>query len=548
MLKQSISRRTFLHLSATTAVGAALAACAPVEAPPGPATGGQAAAPAPAQNTEATAGTLRTDWYTNLNPWTTGGGIQLTDMIFNPLIQMDYKYDQIMPGLAESWDVSDDGLTWTFHLRKDVKWHDGEAFTSADVVFTYMTLLNPKMTGWQPAYLTSVKGAKAYKEDGASEVGITAPDDFTVQLTLEQPSSIMLSNVAFVWILPEHHLKDADLEKIGEHEFFTKTLVGTGAFKFAEMTPDQFQIVERNPDFFRGAPKIERIIGNKIADASVRMLSLEKGELDIIRVVAPDDIERARANANLIVFPHNAPLTQFISVNTTKPYLADKRVRKALIHALDRDTMVKTLFKNTAEIVNYGVFKSWIDTNDLEPYSFDPEKAKQLLTEAGFDMNQELEIQFYYTDEFHVRLAAVFQQYWQDIGLKIKIRQAEWADLEADYNAGKWDLQYAGGGAVEPDNLRIYFHSKTQYLPLYNDPALDELFDTGLVELDEAKRAQIYHDLLWRLNDELYWIWMWKPLRSWAVSNKIGDMEGKLGGVGYHPPIYHGEDTWSFKS
>lgn len=566
MDRKKVSRRKFLEASAVVATAALASACAPAAtpaptptqaptvvptvAPTKPPTAAPTATPAPTkpaipEGGTITFGTASKNLY-SLHPWTTSGSIQIIDMIFNRLVELDYNYDKIMPALAESWEVSKDGLTWTFHLRKDVKWHDGHPFTSRDVVFTYKSLLDPKITGWQPQYLLGVKGAKDYKDGKTKEVGIEALDDYTVKITTEKPVAPMLGNLSAIWIVPEHLLKDADLEKIADNDFFTTPkITGTGAFKLKERKADEYQILERNPDFFRGKPHIETIIQKVIPTEAVAVLAIEKGEVDVIPVRAPDQIAHLKANPNLIVFGHNAPLTQFIEVNVNKPYLSDKRVRQALWYAIDRKTIQKTLYQDAADIANWGVFKSWIPTDDLNTYEYNPDLAKSLLKEAGFPLDQELEIMFYYTDEFHRKMAAAIQQYWQEIGLKIKIRQAEWADIQGDFNAGKWDLLYAGSGAVDPDDLRAHFYSKTTYeTAVYKDPELDDLFDKGLVELDEKKRGEIYHDLLKRLNDQAYWIWMWKPKRSWAINKKIKNMEGKLAGVGFHPPVYHGEDTW----
>lgn len=294
---------------------------------PAPAAAPQAAAPAEAAaDSEGTV--LRTDWYggyfADAYRWRTICCTRLMDMIFNPLVTVEYDYALAeiklrSDGLAKEWAATEDNKEWTFYLRDDVRWHNGNPFTSSDVKFTYEMLLNqakalePAYPGWQASSLAELH-----------VVGIEAVDDFTVRITTEEPQDRLPEKLSSIWILPRHILENVNLEpdkgpeffssrdeyenflSQREYEFFSSQLVGTGAFKFVQHEHDQFVALERNPDFFRGEPKIEKLIAvGRLQDNTIRVALLEAGEVDVIRVTTDESgwhaLDAARESPDFLV-------------------------------------------------------------------------------------------------------------------------------------------------------------------------------------------------------------------------------------------------------
>lgn len=533
---------------AAAAAPAATATTAPVAAA-ATATTAPAAAPAGAAGGQITAGTY---FFSDTNPWTTTGSPQMIDLIFNRLVERKADYVTIIPGLADSWKVSDDNVTYTFSLHKGINWHDGQPFTAADVAWSYQTLMDPKMAGWLPAYsVYAIKGAADYHAGKTKEVaGIKVVDDFTIQLTTEAPFPNFLGGLSSAWILPKHILASVPVDAIPKHDFFAKQLIGTGGYKFKEFVPDQYLTLVANPSYWRGAPKIAQITAKSFKDTSVEILSQERGEIDIVGSKIPADILHLKANSKLTVWPGAAVGLQSIGVNNMRPYLS-KPVRQALLYAIDRPTLIKQLFKDTVKSAS-GFVSPWVDQSKLEPYAYNPDKAKQLLKQANFPTNQSLELMAYYTDSFTTQLCAAFQQYWSDVGIKATVRQSDYANLEPDQTAGKWDLMYQGSSAgLDPDEMYIYFHSKSEYNSkgvAIRNPQYDTLFDQGRSTVDKNKRAEIYAQLAQVINDEQPWVFLWWPLRFWAVSNRIQGMKDNLGSPGFHPAMNEAEETWSLTS
>jgi peptide/nickel transport system substrate-binding protein len=506
---------------------------------------------APAQvAAQADGSTLTASFFGSTNPWTSGGSPQGINLLFNRLIEVEADYQTLVPALAESWEASEDGLTYTFTLRQDVSWHDGEPFTSADVIFSLQTLMDPQMGGWLPAAsVYPIQGARAYHDGESTEVpGLRAIDDYTVEITAEEPTATFLSGISAAWILPRHLLEEVPVDELATDPFFSEQLIGTGSYMLQEFVPDQHLIVTRNPSFFRGEPEIETIVIRKIDQPGVAILGQQRGEFDIIHLTTPDDIALVEADPNLTVWA--GPLTTIISftTNVAKPYLGDKRVRQALTYAIDRETIVDALWKGAATIINSPIVVPWVDQSDINPYPYDPERAQQLLSEAGWDSSQTIELMMEYTDEFHRRLAAAIQQYWQDVGITATIRQAEWANLEPDVTSGNYDLLYGGqAGGTDPNDCAIYYTSTSEFNKLIRNPELDRLFAEGLRTLDQEERATIYTQVAMILNEESYWPVLWAPKRVWAARNQIQGVVDNLGSVGYHRPFTMAEVTWTIE-
>jgi peptide/nickel transport system substrate-binding protein len=496
-----------------------------------------------------TGSTFTGSFYQSIpNPWQMSGQGIWTSLVFERLVSWDENYANVVPALAESWTTSDDGLIYTFVLRSGVTWHDGAPFTAADIVWSYQTLLHPAITGsWTLPNLNQIKGAVAYKAGESEELpSVVAVDDLTVEITLEAASPLFIQQLAMLFILPKHLLEAIPVETLFDDPFFSEQLVGLGPYKFQEWERDQFLTITRHDGYYRGQPQIENIVARFYDQPSVALLAQQNNEVDAVYMLSPDDIATAQADTNLDVFPGPPMVCQSLGTGNKPEILADVRVRQALTYAIDRKTIVDSLYGGSATILNIPFLAEWVPMDGLNPYEYDPDKAKALLAEAGWDASVTLDVWAYYLDAFTGRLLAAFQQYLGDVGIKTAVQQTDFANTEADYNAGNFGLLYQGSTlGPDPDATYIYFHSKSEYNTLYSDPKVDELYDAGRVELDPTARAQIYTDLAASLNELNFWIPLWTPLRYWAVTKNVGGVNGKMGTPGLHIPFNGQAETWT---
>jgi peptide/nickel transport system substrate-binding protein len=512
---------------------------------------------APEASAQDTGTTLTGDfWQKAINPWQQSGMAIWTSLVFETLVTWDDNYSKILPALADSWSASADGGTYTFKLHPGVTWHDGQPFTAADVVWSYTTLLHPavaKASGsWLVPNLMLIKGASAYNGGTAKDLpGITAPDDATVVITLEHPSPLLLDQIATPWILPKHLLEHVALDDgFFNDPYFSQKLVGLGPFQFKQLQQDQFITVAKYDGYYRGAPKLDAIVTKKVDQASVAILSQQKGELDAIFLMSPDDIATVEKDTNLDVFPGPGMIVESFGTGFKPALLKDQRVRQALLYALDRQTIVETLFKGQAVLVNTPYLADWVPLDGINQYAYDPKKAKALLAAAGWDSGTTLDVWAYFTDQFTTNLLAAFQQYFGDVGVKTAVKQTDFTNIAADYSAGNFGLLYQGATrGPDPDNTYIYFYSKNNpNNTLYSDPDVDRLYDLGRTTLDQTKRAQIYNQLAVKLNDLSFMLMLWAPNWNWSVTKSVTGTHGTMGTPGLHIPFYTMAETWTKRS
>jgi peptide/nickel transport system substrate-binding protein len=501
-------------------------------------------------------GTLVTDRYQGTpNPWQFSGTGDWICLIFEPLVTVngEYNYDEMMPALAEDWEASEDGVTWTFNLRTDVAWHDGEPFTTDDVVFSFTTLLHPEMTGWMPEGLRNISGARAYNENESDEVaGIMAIDDHTLELTLEGPTpfNLQLENLSQVLIQPEHRIGHMSIEELSDDPYFTTELVGTGPFKFEEMETEQYQVLVRNDDYWRGAPQLDSIVTRQIEEVSVKILSLESGEVDLISLRAPEDFATLTENPEINAWVAPEGIMNEIRVGREPNILAeDKRVRQAIYYAIDRDAINEAIYDGEATVTNSQMGAPWVPKDHLNQYEYDPDMARSLLDEAGWDSSVEMELLSYYVDQVTTNILTAIQQYLSDVGIQTTIHQASSADLGDVLDTHRFGLVYGGRGSGyvdDPSNTAIYFaYGGYGAEPSwFQDSRVDELYDQGRSEPDENRRAEIYAEIAEILNEELPTLPFWASPRYFAQRNTVQNIEGNLGQQ-LHIPIYTAAETWS---
>jgi peptide/nickel transport system substrate-binding protein len=436
-------------------------------------------------------------------------------VIFNGLTTINESLE-VIPELASSWTVSPDGKIWTFKLRPGVKWHDGQLFTAADVVFTYDTILNPKVN--------SVRRSD-YIIDG-EEIKFRALDKLTVQAILPKPFAPFLTRT-MMGIIPKHLLEGKDINTAS----FNRAPVGTGPFKFKEWVTGDHVSVVRNDNYYKGRPMLAQIIMKIIPDENSTLVALEAGEVDETGV-PPKDYQRLKAKAGINVFEYDALTYTYLAFNLANPKFQDKRVRQALAYATDKEQLVKLIFKGLASPAYAPSAPiSWAYSDAVEKYSYDPVKARQLLAEAGVK-NLSFTILTNQGNKEREKAAVVLQQQFKKVGVKVDIRVMEWSALLKIVNSPQapkdFDAVLMGWALrLDPDAYSIWHSS--QYPTGFNfidykNPAVDRLLARGRTTLDQAQRKKIYAQLWQVIAADQPYIFLWYPKSVVAIRERVGGL------------------------
>ncbi|MBO8137831.1 MAG: peptide ABC transporter substrate-binding protein [Desulfotomaculum sp.] len=425
-----------------------------------------------------------------LNTTVNGGTIILA--VFEGLTKLDEK-DNPVPGTAERWEVSKDKTKYTFYLRKDAKWSDGKPVTAHDFAYAWERALDPN-TGAEYAYqLYYIKNGKAYNkgEAEAEDLGIKVIDDYTLEVQLESPTPYFLKLAAFPTLMPVR--KDVIEEHGDQWARSPETYIGNGPFKMVEWkNKDSMKFVKNEHYWNKDAVKIDGFIETFIAESSTMLSAYEAGELDIIDQVPLEEIDRLKKEKpdELHITPQLG--TYYYAFNVTKEPFDDVRVRKAFIYALDKEAMVNKVRKSgipASAFVPPGVPDTGEGTEFREvggpiyPTKADPEKARQLLAEAGYPNGEGFPdvVLKYNTSEGHKKLAEAALEMWKkNLGIdNITLRNEEWAVFVNTRQKG--DFQIARHG----------------WLGDYNDPmTFIDLFTTGNGNNDTQWSSKEYDALV----------------------------------------------------
>jgi peptide/nickel transport system substrate-binding protein len=398
-------------------------------------------------------------------------------LIFSSLVSHDPEM-KITPDLALSWEAPDP-LTYVFHLRPRVKFHDGRTLTSADVKFTFDSLLSG--------------GIKSPKRGSFKMVdSIDAPDDATVVFHLHEPYASFLWNLTrpAIGIVPRD-----STASLAQHP------VGSGPFRFVSATTDEEIVLARNDDYYGGAPKIEKLRIRIVPDVTVRALELRKGSADAtINSLTPDMVKTLGKEKDLIADEQPGTPLAYISFNFEDPMLAKPEVRHALAYATDRKTIIQYLLRGQARPASSLLPpNSWAFDSDVQKYDYDPARAEQLLEAAGYHrgadgMRLHLALKTS-TDESTRLMSEAIADQWKRVGVALELRPLEFATFYNDITHGSFQM-YAlrwVGANMDPDIFEFVFSSK-KMPPAganrghYSNPQLDVLLQQAHVEMDQAKR------------------------------------------------------------
>lgn len=437
-----------------------------------------------------------------------GESARVTVQIYESLLQFDEHSFEVKPHLAESWTVSDDGLRYTFKLREGVKFHDGTDFNAEAVKINFERWSDPdhpysfKDEGFvYSVYGNQFGGFKGDENHLIKEINVLS--EYEIEFVLTRPFGAFLQNMAMSYFAIA---SPAALEKYGPD--IKENPVGTGPFKFVSWTKNDSIVLEKNEDYWmEGYPKLDKVIFQVIPDNSARLTALRAGDIDLMDGLNPDDYEQVKNEPGLQVFERETNNFGYLGFNVEKEPFNNPLVRKAMHHAVDKQGLVDLLFAGLGQPAVLPLPPTYLGYNDeVEPYDYNPELAKQLLAEAGYPNGFEFELwampvaRPYMPDP--ERAAEILLANFADIGLSAKIVTMEWATYLEEVTTGKQDVFMLGwsGTNGDPDYFLGNLNS-TRGIPennstFYSNPEVDRLLDEARVTIDEEERAALYREAL----------------------------------------------------
>ncbi|WP_308314942.1 MULTISPECIES: peptide-binding protein [Bacillus] len=477
---------------------------------------------------------------------------------------------EFIENLAESWEFNDDQTEVTFKLRENAKWHDGEPFTADDVVFTYKTLSTPgyaEAGGVRQDFAVRLLGYEEFSTGASTEFpGVVAVDDHTVTFKFAAPNVTALKDASFD-IIPEHIFKDVPIADIPKHEGTLEAgkVIGTGPFKFTEMVDGEQYVLERNEDYWQGAPYLDKIVW-RIVDQAVILGMLENGEVDF--VAEPNgfqaaDYETVDAMENLEIieqpdfgyqimgFMVNHRTPEDAASGAIKPEnwvpnekLSNKNVRQAIAYAVNRQGLIDGLLYGQGNVINAPIATQFPAYDDEKPnqYKFDPKKAKEMLDKEGYvDTNNDgfredpqgnewvLTMNYPTGNKLRERSAPIIQEMLQDVGIKVDLRQPMefpvYAEaLEKDNQ--DWDIYLLGWSldSGDPDPSGLWSTDAGYNYGRWNNPEADQLLLDAMKApeaFDAEYRNKVYSDWQVKFQDDLPALILYAQNSLWAHNKRL---------------------------
>jgi len=435
--------------------------------------------------------------------------------VFSGLLRYNWHTKLPEPDLATSWDISDDGLEYTFHLREGVQWHKGYGeFTARDVKFSIERVLDPNSQSIFASEFELIESVEVV-------------DDYTVRIRLSSPYIPLLDKLAA--LKQGFIVSQKAVEEFGED--IATNAIGTGPFVLETWDPANEIVLTANPDYYAGPPTLQRIVFTPIEELTTLTVALESGDVDIIEVTDATTYQQLLNNPNVTVVQSPSFNRVSIGLNTTVEPLDDVRVRQALAYAIDLDTIIDELLKDVA--VRAYSFLGPLDfgyTEDIPIYNYDPERARQLLAEAGYEDGFELTAVYPVgaaSGILHKCFTAI-QGYWADIGVTLNL---ETPDTTAAISAMAGGNIALGGATTsrppEPDYvLSVYFDEQGAWNYIHYD--IQDLLERGRSETDPEARRAIYEEIQRKIAEDVPAIPLAVSVYTIAIQNYVKGMTPDL--------------------
>ncbi len=460
----------------------------------------------------------------------------IASLVYNGLVKYDGNLN-LVGDLAKSWEVSPDGLTITFHLRRGVKWQDGAPFTAKDVLFTYRVMVDPKTpTAYSGDYL-QVKKAEA-------------PDDYTFRVTYPQPFAPALGSWALA-ILPRHLLEGQDITKSP----LARDPIGTGPYKFQEWRAGEKIVLAYNPDYFEGRVYLNGYVYLIKPDLATMFLELKAGNIDRmglepLQYVRQTDYPKFNRMYNKYRYMPFSYI--YLGYNLEDARFQDRRVRQALTLAINKKEIIEGVLLGLGKEAT-GPYKpgTWYYNPNVPKFSYDPARAKALLAEAGWQPGPdgilakdgkpfEFTILTNQGNTLRQRTAEIIQRRLRDVGIRVKVRTVEWATFINEFiNKGHFEAVLLGWNTgLDPDQYDIWSSTKTKPGELnfihYKNPEVDKLLEEGRHTFDKEKRRQAYFRLQEILAEDQPYTFLFVPDALPAISKRFHGIKPAPAGIDYN--------------
>ena len=461
----------------------------------------------------------------------------VASMVYNGLVKYD-KDMNIVGDLAESWDITKNGLVITFKLRKGVRWHDGKPFTAADVLYTYQVITDPKTPTAYAGDFLKVKKAEVL-------------DGYTFRVTYDKPFAPALISWSSA-VLPRHLLTGKDITKspLSRHP------VGTGPYKFKEWIAGQKIVLVSNEDYFEGRPYIDGRIMRIIPDTATMFLELRARNIGMMGLTPLQYTRQTDNNLfkeNFNKYRYLAFAYTYLGYNLKNPLFMDKRVRQAISHAINKDEIISGVLLGLGKPAT-GPYKhgTWAYNDKVKIYRYDPDKARDLMKQAGWsDANKdgilekdgrpfEFEILTNQGNETRQKCAEIIQRQLKEIGITAKIRIVEWSAFVTDFiNKRRFDAVILGWTIpLDPDAYDVWHSSKTAPEELnfvsYNSPEADEMLDKGRSTFNQADRKKYYDRFQEILAEDQPYTFLYVPDELIIISKRFRGVEPAPIGIGHN--------------
>jgi peptide/nickel transport system substrate-binding protein len=456
----------------------------------------------------------------NFNPMTATAGFTWLNTYYEPLVIYTSDLSRLTGALATEFSVGEDNVSYTFKLV-DAKWHDGEPFTAADVKFTLELARNADSGSIFAARLVDI-------------ASVETPDERTVVVTLSKPNSAFLAVLAQVMMLPEHKLSSIPTAEVANSQYWSTEPVGTGPFKFVKYVSDQYVELAAYDGYHAGRPKVDHLINRYFANPAAAVVALKAGEIQFT-FAEPDDAKTFEGNSAFEVLEGDSYVVNYIGFNQKVGLWDDLRVRQAVMYAIDRNAIVSSLFGGAAKLASCGYVAPQLVPAGLNDYAYDPEKAKALLAEAGWDeINGDKPISWltYYNSPQVANIMAAIQSMLGQVGINVVPRALDTPSYNGIVRGENWQdfpLTYAGlSNGPNPAGLNVGLNS-AQHPPAGNNimridmPPLTQALDTALGETDPAQADAKWQEVCKVMNEELPWGSMWVATRYGVASAKLKD-------------------------
>lgn len=469
-----------------------------------------------------------------------GASVSVLSFIFNPLTLGGENWGTEITGdLAESWSVSDDGLTWTFNLHQGVLWHDGEELTAEDVVYTFETIQTSEedIAPFRPRFM-----------QGDSPIQFAAVDDYTVVATLDEPNASLFTDIS-VPIVPKHVLEGQDLRE-GP---FNRQPVGTGPFKVAEWNTAESIVLEANEDYFRGRPCIDRLIFRIIPDEQTQVAALQTGEVDFLPNIPGASVPTFEGNPDFTISIAEQDSLFQMFFNLENPKYQDVQVRQALMIAIDRQAVVDIVRQGYGVVHNshFDHVVPFYEQDKLGGYDYDPDRAGELLDEAGISDTDGDGIRDVDGEPWVVNIlsfaggfrdysdyAVVVQAYWEDIGIQTELELRDLSTMvEQIYQERKVDKPFevltSGWSVIGPEpnsyaNFYIWTDALGPNIANYRNEEVNNLFEQARTETDFDTRMAIYEQIEAILWEELPTLPLYRNTEPAVVSSRFNIEDAML--------------------